>query len=105
MNDLAAQLAFDNSAMRQEVHEAEEGEGDDEGKEGGEIGRHADYFFGKLVRRIFKRFLITFFIRSLICLPCKIASIKRNTAVRINIPANQSPKTSIAGKIALYFDN
>lgn len=45
MNDLAAQFAFDNSAMCEIVHEAEEGEGDEEGEEGGEVGRHTRLFF------------------------------------------------------------
>jgi hypothetical protein len=41
MNDLATQFALDNSTMRQVVHEAEEGESDDEGEEGSEVGSHA----------------------------------------------------------------
>ena len=40
MNDLAAQLALNNSAMREIVHEAQEGEGDEEGEEGGEVRVH-----------------------------------------------------------------
>ena len=40
MNELTAQPALDPAAMREKVHEAEEGEGDEEGKEGGEVGIH-----------------------------------------------------------------
>jgi hypothetical protein len=41
MNDLATQFALDNPAVGKEVHKAQEGEGDDEGEEGSEIGSHA----------------------------------------------------------------
>jgi len=40
MNNLAAQLALDDSAMGEEIHEAQEGDGDEEGEEGGEVGVH-----------------------------------------------------------------
>jgi len=40
MNDLAAQFAFDHSAVREEIHEAQEGKGDEKGEEGGEVGIH-----------------------------------------------------------------
>lgn len=40
MNNLAAQLALDDSAMGKEVHEAQEGNGNDEGEEGGEVVVH-----------------------------------------------------------------
>jgi len=43
MNDLAAQFALDDSAMREEIHDAQEGEGDKEGEEGGEVGVHLLY--------------------------------------------------------------
>ena len=43
MNDLAAQLALDDSTVREEVHEAQEGEGNEEGEEGGEVGVHLLY--------------------------------------------------------------
>jgi len=38
MNELATQLAFDPVAMSEEVHEAEEGNGNKEGEQGGEVG-------------------------------------------------------------------
>ena len=45
MNDLAAQLALDHSAMGEEVHEAQEGEGDEESEESSEVGVHVDFRF------------------------------------------------------------
>lgn len=40
MDELAAELALDPAALREKVHEAQEGERDDKGEEGGEIGVH-----------------------------------------------------------------
>ena len=40
MNDFAAQFAFDDPAMREEIHKAQEGEGDEEGEESGKVGVH-----------------------------------------------------------------
>ena len=45
MNDLPAQLALYHSAMREVVHEAQEGEGDQESEEGGEVGVHVGFRF------------------------------------------------------------
>ena len=42
MNELATQLALDNSAMGEIVHEAEKGEGNDKGEESGEVGIHKE---------------------------------------------------------------
>ena len=40
MNELATQLALDQSALRAEIHQAQEGDGNGECEEGGEVGVH-----------------------------------------------------------------
>ena len=48
MNDLAAQLALDDAAVREGIHEAQEGEGDEESEEGSEVGVHSHVSFIEL---------------------------------------------------------
>ena len=43
MNDLAAQLALEDAAMGEEIHEAQEGEGNEESEEGGKVGIHVSF--------------------------------------------------------------
>ena len=43
MNDLAAQFALDDPSMGKEIHKAQEGKGDEEGEEYGEIRVHVSF--------------------------------------------------------------
>lgn len=50
MNKLTAQLALDPPTMGEEVHQAQEGDGDNESEESGEVGVHKFNLIECLIR-------------------------------------------------------